>query len=187
MTSYALSPIAPLGGFSQSWGDLSLREMTDLSLLSLAIPLDGEVAFQTFLKAEFSLSMVAPGASETKGGKTLLGLARDQFFIVLPFVEIPLSHDLNAAAKGRAHLTDQSDSWVHLEISGLGVRNALERICPINLHPDQFSIGAVARTSMEHLNALIWRTDQDTFHLMSARSSAQSLLHAVVTSIENIS
>lgn len=185
MTSYSLNPVSPLGGFDQTWDDLRLREVTDHSLLSLAIPLDGEKAFKTYLKSAFGLGIAAPGSSETKDEKTLLGLARDQFFLLMPFAETPLSPELLSAVKGQAHLTDQSDSWAHLQISGQGIRDALERICPISLHPDEFAIGSVARTSMEHLNAIIWRTDQDTFHLMSARSSAHSFLHALTTSIEN--
>jgi sarcosine oxidase subunit gamma len=62
----------------------------------------------------------------------------------------------------------------------------LERICPIDLHPQAFAVGAVARTLMDHLNVIILREGGDTFLLMSARSSARSFWHAVETSIRNI-
>ena len=44
-----------------------------------------------------------------------------------------------------------------------------------------------ARTSMEHLDTLIIRTAENSYHLMSASSSAGSFLHAVETSIKNVS
>ena len=40
---------------------------------------------------------------------------------------------------------------------------------------------------MEHLGTIIIRTEQDTFLLLSASSSAGSFLHAVETSIRNVS
>ena len=87
--------------------------------------------------------------------------------------------------KGAAYTTDQTDVWTGLEIAGSRARTALERICPIDLHPDSFDVGDAARTTMEHLGTLIIRTDEDTFLLMSGSSSAKSFLHAVETSIQN--
>ncbi len=185
MTNPSLRPTSPLDGFDQSWGSLRLHEVPARSLISLAVPLDGDAAFAAFLAEEFGLSPVAPGESQTREGKALLGLARDQAFLVLPFADIPFPPERVLAAQGRAYLTDQSDSWAHLEIAGPDVRTALERMCPLNLDPARFAIGAVARTAMEHLNVIIWRTDQNTFQLMSARSSARSFLHALKVSIEN--
>ena len=71
------------------------------------------------------------------------------------------------------------------EISGKGVRRALERICSLNLGPTVFEIDAAARTSMEYLGTIIIRNDEDSFLLMSASSSANSFLNAVEKSIEN--
>ncbi len=185
MTKPTLFPTLPMDGFDQSWGSLRLREVPARSLISLATPLGGEEAFAAFLAEEFGLSPVAPGETQTQEGKTLLGLAHDQSFLVLPFSSTPLSPGRVSAAQGRAYLTDQSDSWAHLEIVGPDVRTALERICPLNLAPDRFAIGAVARTAMERLNVIIWRADSNRFNLMSGRSSARSFLHAVKVSIEN--
>ncbi|WP_229802146.1 sarcosine oxidase subunit gamma [Paramylibacter ulvae] len=102
---------------------------------------------------------------------------RDQWFII---------GDANGIRTKFDYTTDQTDGWVTLEISGENTISALERICPINLHPDQFQIGHAARTAMEHMGCIILRTDTQTFHLFSASSSAESFLHAVETSIKNV-
>ena len=81
------------------------------------------------------------------------------------------------------YYTDQSDSWVMLQIAGPGSRAALERICMLDLHSDAFPVDTVARTTMEHLGVMVLRDGEDSFLLMSARSSARSFLHAVETSI----
>ena len=57
---------------------------------------------------------------------------------------------------------------------------SVARICPIDLHADAFGPDHATRTVMEHIGAMILRTGEDAFLLLSARSSAQSFLHAVV-------
>ena len=84
------------------------------------------------------------------------------------------------------YYTDQTDSWVTLRVSGAKSRTALERICPIDLDPKAFSPGAVTRTVMEHHGAIILRDGQNSFVLLSARSSACSFLRAVERSVDNI-
>ena len=86
-----------------------------------------------------------------------------------------------------AYITDQTDAWVVLELSGASSREALERICQIDLNKDAFKLNSMARTSMEHMSAIIVRTSKDTFLLMSASSSAFSFLHAVELSAQHIS
>lgn len=81
------------------------------------------------------------------------------------------------------YLNDQSDSWVMLRVAGAGVRRALERLCPLDLHPDAFAPGAVARTVMEHLAVIVLHEAEDTFVLLSPRSSAASFLHEIETSV----
>ena len=91
-----------------------------------------------------------------------------------------------ARLNGAAYTTDQTDVWVALGLSGAARGAALERICPIDLHPDAFAVDDAARTVMEHLGVLILRTDADEYLLLSASSSARSFLHAVETSLRNI-
>ena len=84
-------------------------------------------------------------------------------------------------------MTDQSDSWVILALSGLHSRQTLARICPIDCSASAMPIGTTARTNMEHLGAFITRRpdewdDQPCFWLLSARSSAASFLHAITGS-----
>ena len=94
---------------------------------------------------------------------------------------------VRAALGPAAYVTDQSDSWAMLRIAGAGIRAALERICPLDLDDEVFPQGRVARTAMEHLSAIILRDGEDSFLLMSPRSSARSFLHAVELSAENVS
>ena len=110
----------------------------------------------------------------------------DQIFSIIPQVDDP-EKDLSKIIGNAAYITDQTDAWVVLEISGVTSRTALERICQVDLDPNIFKLNAMARTTMEHMATIIIRTDVDTFLLMSASSSAKSFLHAVELSAQHIS
>jgi len=73
-----------------------------------------------------------------------------------------------------------------LAVSGPESRTALMRICSLDLDKDTFVEGAVVRTVMEYLGVIIFHSQADCFLIFTTRSTAQSLLHAVETSISNI-
>jgi aspartate aminotransferase-like enzyme len=56
---------------------------------------------------------------------------------------------------------------------------ALEQLCPLDLSQDVFPAGAFTRTVMENMGAIILRTGDETFRLMSGSSSADSFLEVV--------
>lgn len=186
-----LTATSPLGGYSEDIGDLRLEEVTGKALVSAAVPLGKDAAFAKALVKAFEASRPATGSMTTgkKAGQRLLGLQPDQIFILF---DEDSSHVGRADAMARdalgdaAYVTDQSDSWAMLHLSGASVRMALERICPLDLSDTAFPDGKVARTVMEHLSVIILRDGPDSFLLMSPRSSAKSFLHAVEVSARNI-
>ena len=188
MPDLSLTPASPLGGYSKEFSGISLSEAGDLSIVSLAIPLGGDQPAATAVKSAYA-DLPIPGRSNvSKDGKTrILGLAPDQFFLLISTSDPGVEQQVNAKLKGTVYTTDQTHVWTALEISGAGAREALERICPIDLHPKEFGIGALARTMMEHMGAIVLHTGEDAFLLLSASSSAGSFLHAVETSITNVS
>ncbi len=188
MPDLTLTAQPPLGGFSHDFGGAKLAEIADHALVSIATPNGGEKKLAAAIKKSYGCALPRPGQSTlAKDGDTrLLGLQRDQMFAFF-------AHDGDQALAAVAnklgdagYYTDQSDSWVMLRLSGELSWTALERICPLDLHPDVFAVGDVARTMMEHIGAVILRDGKTDFVLMSARSSARSFLHAVETSIRNI-
>ena len=189
MAEYSLEAAPPLAGYEKSFGGITLTAPKNLAVVAIAVPLGGEAAAKKAIKAGYGVDLPAPGKSvEAKDKSTaIMGLAPDLAFAVFGRAE-PDAEDVVTAKLGDAvYLTDQTDTWCGLEISGTGCRAALERICPIDLHPQAFAVNDVARTVMEHLGVVIARTEEDKFLLLSASSSARSFLHAVETSINNVS
>jgi sarcosine oxidase subunit gamma len=179
VAEFTLAPAPPLGGYAASFDGAALPEVSDLALVSIAVPLDGRDA----LAAALGAPLPEAGGTAAFGGGRLLGLAADQAFALLP---LDGAGGLAERVGGAGYCTDQTGGWVMLRLTGPDALAALERICPLDLHPDRFPEGRVARTVMEHLGAVLLREGPDAFLLMSASSSARSFLHAVETSIRNV-
>jgi methylglutamate dehydrogenase subunit D len=182
---FTLAAHSPLGGYNKDFAAVTLTELTDLAVVSIATPMGGRDALANLVESAFGLALPGVGSSSHAGeGNTrLLGLQRDQMFLLFQHGgddALPVVADKLGEV---GYYTDQSDTWAILRMAGPGRRTALERICMLDLSPDAFAVGAVARTTMEHLGVIILRDDADSFLLMSARSSARSFLHAIETSI----
>ncbi|MDO5755898.1 MAG: sarcosine oxidase subunit gamma family protein [Rhodobacterales bacterium] len=189
MPDFTLISAPPLAGYNSSFGDIKLSAPKDLAIVSIALPLGGEDAAKAAITSAFGIDLpdTVGTSSPTKDGTaSLMRLGADQAFVVFTSATPDAERQIAAKLNGTAYTTDQTDAWCSLEISGPGARRALERICPIDLHPDAFAVGAVARTVMEHMGAIIARTGDDSFLLLSASSSAKSFLHAVELSARNV-
>ena len=169
------------------FGDSHLIEVTDLTIASVACPLDGRAELAGAVMRSWSAELPEPGRSTASadGEVKILGMSPDQFFVIST-AAAPAGEFVSRAVAGAGYVTDQSDNWVTLRLEGPLVLPALERICPLDLDPAAFAVGSVARTVMEHLGAIIHREGRDRLLLLSASSSAHSFLHAVATSFRNV-
>lgn len=189
MADYELYSTSALGGYDRGFDGAVLKEVPGLAVVSVAVPLDGRKALATAVKSAFGCALPKPTVSVLSKDKSvrLVSTQADQVFVLFEHSE-PDAADHIAAKLGTAgYYTDQSDNWVALSLSGPAARSALERICPVDLDPGIFKVNASARTVMHHLGTLVLRTGEDTYLLMSVRSSALSFVHAVETAVENLS
>ncbi len=187
-----LHSVSPLGGVEQVFsnersGDTVLKEINALDIVSIATPRGGQSALSNLLEQQLGVALPPVGQVNRAGSTVaLLGLQSDQCFLVTTEQTRNPVQRLKLITGDTAYLSDQSDSWVVLEISGDLSHRALERICPIDLSEPAFTLTSVARTSMEHLSVIIEKLSESRFRLYSPRSSANSFLHAVTVSINNV-
>lgn len=78
-----------------------------------------------------------------------------------------------------AAVTDQSDGWVWVMLSGPDAVAVLARLCPLDLRLAAFPPGTSARTMLQHLGALIIRDAPDSFRIAAFRSMARTLKHEI--------
>ena len=186
MADISLTAEPFLGGFQQDFGTTALTEVTDAALMSIAQPIGGRDALKKAVKMAWGCSLPSPGQSAISSDENLrlLCLGPDSF-LAIATNGTPVPKVIGQLGDS-GYYTDQTDNWVMLRLKGQMAFAALERICPIDLHIGAFPKGAFARTSMEHLGAIVLREGQDDFLLMSTSSSAASFLHAVTTSLGNV-
>ena len=188
MSEYTLTAQPALGGYQETFDGVSLQELTELAIISIAVPNGGADAVSKALSDTYGASLPKAGeTSRSEDGQTrFLGMARDQMFAIFNHPEPNALNIVAGKLKDVSYLTSQSDNWVGLRLSGPNSRDVLERICPRDLEPSQFAEGKVARTAMEHMGVIILPGGKDAFLLITASSSAASFLHAVETSIHYV-
>lgn len=189
MPDFTLAPESAFARPPKSYDGIHITAVEDRAIVSLATPHGGDDALAAATQSAYGIAPPPVGQSATSAGGdvTLLRLAQDQMFAL--FVAAP---DIDPVATvgdalgEAAYLTDQSDSWAGLRLDGPAARTALERICPLDLAASSFAPGRVARTAMEYLAVIIACEANDTYLLLSPRSSADDFLHMIETSARNV-
>jgi sarcosine oxidase subunit gamma len=92
-----------------------------------------------------------------------------------------------APAMEGAAVTDQSDGWAVLSVSGAGVADVLARWVPIDLRLAVFPVGRAVRTQLNHMNVVILRVGDHAFEVMVFRSMARTAWHEIETAMHMVS
>ena len=171
MPDFTLTAISPLGGYKRSFPDANLRELPALAIVAVSIPKGEDAKVAKAIKAAYQTELPDHGGSVvSKDGEfRLIRFAADQLLVLFDSTAPDAAQLVDYALKGTGYIVDQTHNWVSLSLSGGPSRAALERICAVNLHKDVFAINRAERTVMELLGAIIIRSDEDEFMLMSAR------------------
>ena len=192
-STFILTPSSPLGGHCTIVEGASLFEVSPRSIVSVSPFTGNEAEFNTAIgKLLNSAYPSATSAFELTGESAgiLLPSSHNHWFLCFED-EVPdplatASDLLGRVTSKQVAMTDQSDAWVILALTGPRIYHTLERICPIDCSLSAMPIGTTARTMIEHLGSIILRRPDDDglpcFWLMSARSSAASFLDIITSS-----
>ena len=173
-----------LNSYEQKIGQITIKEVPNFDIFSMAIPNGNETLVTKQINKLLNVKIPGSGQSvicpdlDTR----LIRLANDQLFVMHDSKTNPLPFNV----MDYVYLTEQSDAWVIIKISGLTVETCLERMCPIDISRDHFKVNQVARTVMEYLSVIIIKVEQDSFLLMSPSSSSLSFLQTIETSAKHI-
>ena len=192
--NFTLTASSPLGRHCTIVDGASLIEVSPRSIVSVSPYKGHEAEFNTAIDNLFNGAYPSTTKAFELTGEhacLLLPSSHSQWFLCFDD-EVP---DPVAAASdlfgkmtlNQVAMTDQSDAWVILALTGPLVYRTLERICPIDCSSPAMPIGTTARTIIEHLGTIILRRPDDgngkpCFWLMTARSSAASFLHVITAS-----
>ena len=118
MADFTLTAASPLAGYDQTLGGIRLRNVTDLALVSIALPLAG--GGESAVKHAFGLALPPVGKSQmTQDGATRLArLGRDQLMALF------------------AHASPDAEPLIAAKLNGLGRTPAVaahDRLVPAQL------------------------------------------------------
>lgn len=150
--------------------------LADPGPLTSIAPHKGQAgAVSDALKAATGLALPGVGTCATGKG-AIQWFGRDLW--LLSGVAAP---DLPGAA-----LTDQTDAWVTLDLTGPQGAEVMARLVPVDLRLAAFPEGAAARTEMHGMMVAVTRTGPDALRIMAFRSMAKTLTHAMIEAMENV-
>lgn len=156
------------GQSAETRADVTLAPIAPCEIWSLALFPGAAKPAERALK-ELGLAFPAPnGLTEGKAGARLAWTGRDQAFL---FGAAP-----PAGLDGHAALTDQSDGWAGLRLSGKGAAEVLARLVPVDLRDAAFPPGRAIRAPVNHMSALILRTIEG-IEVWVFRSMARTAWH----------
>ena len=187
MTEYRLTATSPLGDIDIKTKGARLTEEAAMAIIAMTTRNGRGRAMAAAFKKH--LGTAPPDATQavTARGMKIIPSALDQVFIIGTMAPAELEENLKAGFGACASLTDQSDGWAVLRLTGERAHETLERLSMVDLSPRKFGIGQVARTVFEHINVLVMRDkplpgEALRYLILTPRSSAQDLCHALLES-----
>lgn len=173
-----LVPKSPCGDLlPMTVGSVSVREV-DLGQMALILPFKKKVAeVSKRLKQDIGLTLPKANSSVVHDVARLLWFGRDSYMLVgRQDCEL-----LDCAA-----VTDQSDAWACVEVSGEGVEDVLARLVPVDLRPFAFGPDATIQTLVGHMTASLTRVGPDEILIMVFRSMAETLVEDLKEAMEAV-
>jgi heterotetrameric sarcosine oxidase gamma subunit len=165
-----------LEGRRLTLGTVTLAEADPGPITSIAVFPGGAKAVAKGLKT-LGLAMPSPNSFSERKGARIVWTGREQAFLI--GVAPPL---IEGAA-----LTDQTDGWSVLGVSGAGAVDVLARLVPVDLRLAACPVGSALRTGLNHMNAVILRTGDHSFEVMVFRSMARTAWHELETTMSMVS
>ena len=152
---------------------LALLEAAPIT--SIALLPGGEKGLAKGLKT-LGLAMPEPNTWAAKGAARIVWTGRDQAFLM----------GVPAPSLEGAAITDQSDGWAGLSLSGTLAVEALARLVAIDLRLAAFPTGRVARVGLNHMSMILLRSGEDAFEMFVFRSMARTAWHELAEVLDHL-
>ena len=166
-----------LGMASLACAGCTLAELPHTRITSVA-PFPGQGAAVDGSLAALGLTFPAPNTFTHQGAARLIWTGRDQAFLTGPAPPDGLAR--------HAALTDQSDGWCRLHLSGDAAADALMRLVPLDLRPQACPPGHSLRSGLNHMNLILVREADHAFTLMVFRSMARTAWHEIAETLTRL-
>ncbi len=130
-------------------------------VVGVALPIEPNTVADAGIAAAPNLPVSDTGEHTAAGGSNVVyWLGPDEWLVhTPPNGESRLVEDLRTALDGiHAAVTDVSDYYVVIDVTGPHARDVLARGCPLDLHASKFDTGQCAQSVFAHASILLHQT-----------------------------
>ncbi len=183
-----LKPITALGGTEprvDAINGVTLTENAGLALASVTARFGHEATCRAHLADLLDGPVPKAGKCHLHDPEAAFWMGPDQWMVGAPFdTHEDIADQLKLRFGDTASITEQTDAWACFDLQGDGMEAVMELCCNINIRV--METGDAARTSIHHLGCFVLRRDpEDWVRILGPRASAESLHHALLTSMKS--
>jgi sarcosine oxidase subunit gamma len=185
--SSILVPSSPFSGvqFPAVGGQgIVIDERRKLGLASVLARKGSETALAQRVRERFSLALPGAPTRAVAGDVSFAGTGPGAWLAAHERESNAFASGLARAMGDLASVSDQTDAYAVLRLSGPGVREILCKLVSIDVHPRAFQANAVAVTAAGHVGVILWRLEDGggespVFEIAAYRSFAASFWRAL--------
>lgn len=184
MDNPILGPLVAVSATDQSAqtiGAITIAENTSVALASVGLRASHQSETRTKLETFLGAPLAQAGHASGDAGLHAMWIAPDMWmFGADNAARFGLAVELKTVAVEGASITDQSGAWVCFDLEGEGVLRVMERLCNIDF--GKMKSNDATRSLIEHLGCFVLcRNPATSYRVIGPRSSAKSLLHALIS------
>ena len=189
MAEHALIPLCALGErtpHADLIAGITIRENPDVAMASLTLRQGRDGDFAAKAKALFQIDLPGPGGLNTSPLWSAFWTGPGQWMVTAPYASHEdIARIVKAGVGDSASVTEQTDGWVRFEVEGARAMDLFERLCNVDVR--RMQAGQATRCQIEHLGSfLLCRETGSGFSLITLRSGAASMHHALVTAAKSL-
>ena len=156
---------------------LRITEHLGLGLATLMSRGD-EAALTSRIAEQFGIDFSSGPKRSARGGTAFVGIGPGTWLACREAADPNWASGLAATVSGLASISDQSNGYAVLRVTGPAARNLLSRGAFIDFHPSVFGPGSSAVTTIAHIGVMLWQLDDaPTYDVALFRSYAESFWH----------
>ena len=184
MTNSELFSITALGNLepmSKEIGQVTIAELSDISIASVAVRDNKVTAFKRAAKKAIGAALPDPRSSVDTSDFTAVWTGPGQWFVLAKESDQEdLAGYLKKQFSDTASITEQTGGWCVFDLNGEDVIHALQRLIAVDTA--KMVTGSAERSVIEHIGVIIICTETGTgFRILGPGSYAGSLYHALET------
>lgn len=181
VTTSVFAGLAPTVG---SGGGVTATERDGLGIARIQARRSQAARVAELLRAQFGLEPPNEPRRVNRADVAVAGVGPAAWLATHDNMDNDFAPSLRSLLGDSAAVTDQSDGYVILRLTGPRVRATLAKLVPIDIHPRSFRVNDVAQTACGYVNVTLWRLEDTAssdaaFEIWTGRSFAVSLHEAI--------